>query len=225
MLIMTQTEYQQKIKTLLPKLLARINATALPLTVPVRPEPDANINSCFYNVERKIGRDGGSNCYGWAIRFSPYIIEAEKHAVWKSPTDEYLDITPNELNSQSVYFVVDHDFSYNGQLVDNIRLNVTGERVVDDWIMVSETIHVLYSYGQRTGEQELRMPENIAKVIQSLEQCANVFAPFLAAGGTYQGSCFCGRALAYDQCHGLNLKTSLGELLIKAADSMKDKTI
>ncbi len=70
---MTETEYRKKASEVLPLLLEKIGSTTLPLVIAVRPEADAKINSCFYNVERKVKRDGGTACYGWAIRFSYYM--------------------------------------------------------------------------------------------------------------------------------------------------------
>lgn len=46
-------------------LLEKIGAKDHPFDVPIVSENDAKIDSCFYNVERKKARHGGSTCYGW----------------------------------------------------------------------------------------------------------------------------------------------------------------
>src|ERR1700761_6973034 len=118
---MPSPEYIQKAGAMIPVLLQRIDAKAKPVTVPIIPEADAAINSCFYNVKRKVSKDGGEACYGWALRLTQHILEAEKHAIWLSPAGNYIDITPATHSEPYTAFVIDDEFVYQGQIVDNVR--------------------------------------------------------------------------------------------------------
>lgn len=214
-------QYIAQVNKFLPELLVRINARNNPIPVNIQPENDAAINSCFYNVQRKVAKDGGSVTYGWAIRPLKYMIEAEKHAIWKTPHGGYLDITPTVPTSQQTLFVVDDEFVYTGQLVDNVRINICDNKVVDDWIFVCESIHTLYSYGRRTAEHEIAMPENLVPMLTGLENFAKVFEPYIEANGNYDSTCFCGGQLPYKNCHGLDLRRPLSEALEKVKEMMK----
>ncbi|RZK12025.1 MAG: hypothetical protein EOO46_04665 [Flavobacterium sp.] len=214
-------QYIALVNKFLPDLLIRIKAKYNPMSVNIQPEQDAVINSCFYNVERKVAKDGGSAKYGWSVRPLKYMIEAEKHAIWKAPDGSYLDITPTIVPLQQTLFVIDDDFVYSGQLVDNVRINITENKVVDDWIFVCEAIHTLYGYGRRTAEHEIAMPENLVRMLKGLEDFEKVFEPYLEANGDYKSICFCGRQLPYKDCHGLDLRQPLSEALAKVESMMK----
>lgn len=216
-------QYIAQINKYLPTLLESIKAQYSPIAIIIQPDQDASINSCFYNVERKVAKDGGIAIYGWIIRPLKYMIEAEKHAIWKAPDSSYLDITPTIQPMSQTLFVIDDDFVYSGQLVDNVRINISDNKVVDDWIFVCEAIYKLYSYGQRTAEHEIVIPENLVPMLKGLEEFVKVFEPYLEANGSYDSLCFCGRGLLYRNCHGLDLRQPLSEALAKAETMINER--
>ena len=187
------------------KLLVNIGAKSPPEVVLIDPSPYAEVKNCFYNVERHAAKMGGSIVYGWAIGVSAFLVEAEKHAVWKTPTGGLLDITPRIPVMPSILFVKDDDFVYTGQYVDNVRLNVTTNPVVDDWIEICEGIEVLFSFGKRKNEHEIGMPENVIPFLKHLEDLKVKYGGYLAAGGHPDARCFCGRSLPYRHCHGADM--------------------
>lgn len=213
--------YIDSINKKLPELLTKISAKHHPIVVSIQPENGATVNNCFNNVFKKVVQSGGSVCYGWAIRPLKYMIEAEKHAIWKTEDGNYLDITPTIQPVKQTLFVIDKDFVYSGQVVDNIRLNISENKVVDDWIFVCEAIHTLYGYGARASEQEIAMPENIIPMLARLENFVKVFEPFLEAKGSYDSACFCGNSLPYESCHGLDLRKPLSDALAKVSVMME----
>jgi hypothetical protein len=86
-------------------------------------EPDAEINECFPNLERKIKCYGGRIQYGWAIWYLPGILmEAEFHAVWVSPKGELIDISPRQIQFKEILFLPDSATVYLGRQIDNIRI-------------------------------------------------------------------------------------------------------
>ncbi|WP_039866314.1 hypothetical protein [Pedobacter sp. BAL39] len=215
------SEYIARINQYLPLLLSRIKAASNPIVINIQPETDAAINGCFYNVQRKIVKDGGRAVYGWAIRPLKYMIEAERHAVWQAPDNTYLDITPTIQPVSQTLFVIDNGFIYDGQVLDNVRVNISENKVVDDWIFVCEAIYKLYSYAHRTAENTITMPENLVPMLTGLEEFAKIFEPYLDANGNYDCLCFCGRQLSYKNCHGLDLRQPLSEALLTVENMMK----
>jgi hypothetical protein len=213
--------YQTRINNYLPVLLKKIAAKFSPIGVHVHPDNNEKINDCFNNVARKVSKDGGSAVYGWAIWPGKYMIEAEKHAVWKSVDGKYMDITPRAQQPAQIAFVIDDEFEYTGQWVDNVRQNITDNSVVDDWILLCETIATLYSYGRRSGEEEIAIPKSIESKLLELEQNAKKYEPFLDAGGTPSSPCFCGSSFSYQNCHGFELKESTVEGLKQVAECMQ----
>jgi hypothetical protein len=193
---------QQQIQVFFEELLERLEAKYYPINVQIQPDIHAEINNCFNNVARKVAKSGGSVCYGWALLPQMHILEAEKHAIWKTADGHYIDITPRTLPITMIQFVIDNDFEYTGQLVGNIRVNITGNRVVDDWIFVCEAIDTLYcSYSKRIDDNNVAMPEKIAPYLKGLETFVKNFEPYIMAGGEPNALCFCGKPLFYKDCH------------------------
>ena len=96
-LIRTPIEITEQIITLCKE----IDKSQKPYRVPVKPENWAEPGECFFNVKTKVEKDGGQIQFGWTIREWPKImIEAEFHAIWISPENTPIDITPNAANTQ-----------------------------------------------------------------------------------------------------------------------------
>ena len=175
--------------------------------IPVQVESYAKPLNCFPNVDEKVKRDGGKAHYGWAIHQTDLLCEAERHAVWESPNEDLIDITPREFVTENTMFVSDNNFIYTGQLVDNVRVNITSNPVVDDFIKVCETLEKFYALGERVDDESMSIPEPIAPYIENLENLKNGYLFFMNSGGTPRKSCFCGSPKAYKNCHGSELKS------------------
>ena len=151
------------------KLLDKMNAQFDPEQVKVVLEPYAKIHNCFMNVAEKVNRDGGKIIYGRAIFYTDLVCEAEMHAVWESPNGELIDITPRECAFEEIMFVYDEDFVYENQLVDNIRINSTDNPIVEDFILLCETLEKFYTYGTRINDDEMSLPKPIIELVQQYE--------------------------------------------------------
>ena len=193
----------------LNELLKLINSDHQLRNVRVKVEPGAEIANCYYNVSDKVKRDGGNSIYGWAIWCDQYICESEMHAVWESPTGELIDITPRPNHSTEIQFVQVDGFIYSGKPVDNIRLNMTENEVVDDWINVCKGIEMIYRNGRRIDEDRVAIAENITPLLTFLESIKPAFEPYLNSGGAAPKACFCGRPLSYNNCHGADFRKNL----------------
>lgn len=109
-----------------------------------KPDPDAVVRECFNNVVERVRRVGGDLVYGWAIWEWPSVfIEAEHHAVWRSPNGILMDITPHEYPTGGVLFLPDplatYDFKDFSRR-DNFRRSTSELRAVAEFLMISEFI-------------------------------------------------------------------------------------
>jgi hypothetical protein len=175
---------QQQVQALYEELLDRIEAKYYPMNVVVQPDGDATLNNCFNNVAEKVKNNGGAIVYGWALLPQRHMLEAEKHAIWKSPDEQYIDITPRPFSIPMLQFVIDDEFKYDGQLIGNVRLNVTDNTVVDDWIVLAKAIDKLYSYTTRIDDEQVSVPPIIAPLLKQMEQMVKYYEPFVSNDGT-----------------------------------------
>lgn len=183
-----------------------------PIQVDVRLENDAKPLNCYFNVEEKVKRDGGSIVYGWAILKGDLILEAEHHGIWKSDSGLLYDITPREeINLDSIMFIEDNDRKYENVTIDNIRLNITENRLVDEIILISEFISKLmllceYKDGFLYGD------ESVAKAITFSHRMKDDLVKFVRNGGTFKSRCYCGEDKRYKNCHGQMIKYDLNKI-------------
>jgi len=117
-----------------------INPQSKPIYIPVRPTKGAQVNECFGNVKAKVKRDNGFLQYGWGIwEWKNVLIEAEFHAVWKSPEGKLICVTPNPYKESKMLFLSDDTMEYDGvHRVDNIRKSLRIEPVVDELIKIKK---------------------------------------------------------------------------------------
>ena len=73
-------------------------------TVKVIPDLSCNENMCHDNVRRYILSHGGERVLGYYILDSIWGYQAITHSVWRSPTNELVDITPfSDLRSYNTF--------------------------------------------------------------------------------------------------------------------------
>lgn len=187
-------------------LLDKMKVDFEPEIVPVKIEAYAKPRNCYINVDEKVLRDGGSVHYGWIIWKSKILCEAERHAVWENEFGDLIDITPQEEVADKVMFVSDNDFIYSGQSVDNIRLNITNNPVVDDFIYLCELIEKFFTFCQRIDDESVSIPPNVAPYINKYQILKSNAWSFIHTGGKMGSSCYCGSIYTYSKCHGKNLR-------------------
>lgn len=186
---------------LIKQLIEAIGVDSQPIYVELKPDSTSIINECFPNVSNKIQKEGGSQVIGWQIWKTKNLIEAELHAVWKSQNDELIDITPKPVYFSQILFIQDSMRSYDGSQVDNIRINISGNALVDDLILVCKSIFKIENKGSRAFEYELRLGGDELKIWEFLQQMKSGLNLMLDQGLTKHQMCFCGQA-KYKKCHG-----------------------
>ncbi len=77
------------------------------------PDRDSQPSYCFDNVTRVISKSGGAAVTGWAIWAVPGLYyEAEHHCVWRKPTGELVDVSPQTSPAGRIVFARDESATY-----------------------------------------------------------------------------------------------------------------
>ena len=194
------------------KLIKLIGTNTEPLNIDVTPEPYAQIIECFPAVEEKIKKDGGSQALGWQIWKTEILVEAEFHAVWKSPEGVLKDITPKQIRIPKILFLPDPRAKYNGTQVDNVRLNITQNRLVDDFIELSKAIFRMENKGSRAFEYKLTFNGQEARLYEALKQMKVGLYFMITQRANRNSPCFCDSGTKYKHCHGNKLNKTLSRI-------------
>ncbi|CAK2015221.1 SEC-C domain-containing protein [Vibrio crassostreae] len=185
----------------LRRLIEKLGVSEEPRILDCKPDQGAQINECFPNVEAKVSTTGGAIVYGWQVWETEHLIEAEFHAVWASPSGGMLDVTPKAFPCKSIAFVPDPNTNYVGQQIDNVRINTSGNALVDDLIKVCEAKFKLENAGEKADMYALSLNDDEASYWQFLGQMRENIMILLSKGSTRNQQCFCG-ADKYKKCHG-----------------------
>lgn len=185
----------------LVRLAAAVAPGQTPLYVPVHPEPSAQVNECFPNVEAKAQKDGGAIVYGWQLWEWPNVlVEGEFHAVWRSPDGNLIDITPKADGEEKVLFVPDERRTYRGVSIDNVRIALRDDPLIHHFIKISEHIVKVMNRGDRA--QQFGYVSVPADEIEPLLMFQSLTGEMLRKGLGAHDDCLCGSGKKYKRCHG-----------------------
>jgi len=193
-------------------LVDRVVPGGTPVHLLVEAERFARKNECFPAVAEKIRRDGGQQILGWQIWEGKLIVEAEFHAIWKSPDGLWKDITPKPLFISRILFLPDEKAVYTGAQVDNVRVNVSGNPVVDDFIHANEGKFALLNAGDRAFAQEVRLNPDEDQLLQFLNCMMALTARMGRTGRGIGDPCLCRSGQDYRNCHRAQLQSALATL-------------
>ena len=145
---------------------------------------------------------------GWQLWEWPRVlVEAEFHAVWLSPQGRMVEITPKPHGETSILFVPDGRCRYRGEVVDNIRMALHDDQLVEHFIRVSRAIvQVMARGGEPTRHGQVRIP---AEQIAPLRQAQRFLGYAIDSDLREHDPCLCGSGLRYRQCHGRDLEMAL----------------
>lgn len=204
-----------KIDKDITRLLNKLNATHEPLFLDVTPEPNARIGDCFIIVREKVKKHGGRMILGWQIWKTPNLIEAEFHAVWENPDEELIDLTPKEDNVKRILFVEDENSIYEDRQIDNIRLNISSNTLVDDLITVLSATFRFYNMGERADLYDLsevlnEKQMNHIKYLKEMQQFINILLQNI---GKVTSHCPCRSGLKFKDCHRKNFESKMAKII------------
>lgn len=172
-------------------LVSKVGAKSELVFLPSKPEAGALLDECFPIVDKKVESAGGRKVLGWQVWKTPLLVEAEFHAVWESPEAGLIDITPNSLPLEKILFLPDETTVYEGKQVNNIRVNITGNLLVDDFIAVCNAIFRIENKGDRAFQYELSLSGGEAQAYRMLTKARELLEIMALQGMDRKSACFC----------------------------------
>ena len=86
---------------------ASITSDSSPEYIDVCPASWATPNECFNNVPRMVKQYGGSMISGWAVwQRGNMLLDAEAHAIWRTPDGKLIDITTPSASAPAAVFTM-----------------------------------------------------------------------------------------------------------------------
>lgn len=197
----------KKITSAIRKLCQQINPAEKPVWVPVQVVAGAVPNECFGNVVMKIASSGGTIQYGWTIwEWNVVLVEGEFHAVWRSPEDKLLCVSPQINGERSILFLPDNSRTWDeNNRVDNIRLPLRQDPVIMDFIRVKQELNqemnvlTAQNFGMIPFTPSKKFTELITQERELLKKISEL--PPIPKGNNF---CWCGSGKKYKKCCGIN---------------------
>ena len=191
-----------------------IGVKSKPFLIDFIPEKDAKVLDCFPTVQKKVKECGGNMILGWQFWETTNIIEAEFHAVWESPEEKIIDITPKSINGiYHTLFLIDENLVYQGKQKDNYRINTTQNKFVDDLIKVCEAIFKFENKGERAYQYSLQMTALEEEKYHKLKSLQELYQIIIDQKLGKNSPCVCGSGEKIKHCHGKNLQQTLSQLI------------
>lgn len=188
------------------RLCAEVCANQVPVFVEVVPIAGATANDCFLNVQGKVAIDGGSMILGWAIWETPGLfVEAEFHAVWRSPVGDLVDLTPKVNLSSRILFLPQPGAAYSGVQVNNVRRAIGKDSDVEGYIRAYDSQFEFLNRGERARQHGmLSLSGKDALEYESIENSILMYGTRLARRSTHYDPyqpCWCGSGKKGKWCH------------------------
>lgn len=203
----------------LEKLLVKLNAEYDPIRVKIKPTSDSKSLDCTENVNRQVQKSGGKSIFGWRVWKSKNLIEAEFHSVWENNKGELIDITPLQpgLKFTHILFVEDESLIYEGKQIDNVRLNITQNELVDLFINSCEAIYKIKNRGDRAFLHDEDFSKSLTtediKEIEEYSIIQSAIFQSVEMGIDHNSLCFCGTEKNILNCHGKEFKAKIDLIL------------
>jgi hypothetical protein len=160
-MIPIKTRTPKAITPHLTQLCARVASHSVPVSVPVAAVEGGIVHECFENVRIHAEKNGGEIVFGWSIAEWPGVFaEAQFHAVWKAPDGELRCLTPNLEGESTILFLPDPVRIYEGLQVDNVRMALSENHYVKEFISEAERLHRVMNRGERAFRRDLAVPRD-----------------------------------------------------------------
>lgn len=190
-------------------------SSSKPIYLDIHKEPYALFDECYQNVENKIVHDGGDIVYGWKIWLAPKcFIEGEFHAIWQSENGELRDITPNSTGEDLILFVPDPIKKYTGKRVNNVRKNLSSNRLVDDYIAINDAFFYFTNHGDNSTQPVQHFSGWEVELYKWLTGWKNDIQELISLKKGPGSACPCGSGLKYKKCHAKEVRKN-SEIVIK----------
>lgn len=176
------------------------------LYIPIIPFRDSKPTYCYMNVNNKIKVSKGTVQYGWLVTQTTFTVEAIHHAVWQDSKGNLIDVTPSPLPLENTLFIPDDRIKYDGRIIDSIKINITSNEVVNDFIAIDSIKNAVQANTPQfiEGSRKMKSPYWFKYKTLGLE-----VTKFLLEGNDQDNLCYCNSGSNYRHCHGQIIKNSL----------------
>jgi len=153
---------------------------------------DCEAGNCFTNIQKYKELFGGNLLMGWAISVRKNLyIECEAHAVWQTPDDQILDLTPPS-HEDGVLTLFSHQKDMPVVKTPSKYIPITQSELVQEYITLRNQFEQIRCTS--TGET-LQIPKSLMDKIIEIDDI------FLLKVGVNE-KCPCGSSLKYKKCCG-----------------------
>lgn len=195
------------------QVVTKLGLSDAPVYINIGRIADSQFNECFNNVAQMVEREGGERILGWQLWENTFMIEAEMHAIWRTPENEYFDVTPKSIATPHIVFLADARLLLDGYQNDNVRINKTGNGLVDDYIRLAEARFFLMNKGDKAGKTgKISFVGRDAQNWQAINEIMGALEGMLQQGMSKNSPCFCRSGERYKRCHGFNLAFNLSRI-------------
>ena len=135
-------------------------------------------NECYKNVESMIKNNGGSIQYGWQIweTIPNLMAEAEFHAVWIDKNSTLHDVTPKSLPGiNRILFLPDPSRQYLGKQIDNVRIPLQDEILIQQFIKNAEKYFEATNQGKLADYHGYIIKDSNSEIQKLLEEKNEIF--------------------------------------------------
>ena len=139
-----------------------------PVWLDVAPVVHAVPLECFDTVRRQVELYGGECVYGWQVWEWPALfLEAEFHAVWRTPDGQLRDITPKPAPMAQIAFLADPKRRFERRRVANVRVATSNDAHVQEFIAACDEEWRIMNRGERASQRVFTLR---AEEVRQLEQ-------------------------------------------------------
>jgi hypothetical protein len=175
-----------------------------PIYVPHEPILSAGERECFKIVDDLVTQHGGQTIIGWALWERPGLfLEAEFHAIWKTPDGKLTDPTPRPRRFRSILFLSDPGRTYQGRQINNVRRTLQKHPAIAAFIDAWDAHFELLNRGERAFQSEVALSEGeTAKLCGIMQRALSAEMAMMALHPTFgpYDPCWCGSGTKVKWC-------------------------
>jgi hypothetical protein len=137
------------------------------------------------------------------------MIEAEFHVVWVDSKGKYRDVTPRDDTETRILFLPDPQRVFDGRLVNNVRVPLSKDSRILEFVQVADAVGELVERCHRVGEIGTQVPyDEMAPLMRRKMELQHEIVQQLMRTADRNDPCPCGSRKKFKKCHGRSATSS-----------------